>query len=120
MAELPDRDAALLLDMLIAAKDAQSFVAGLDEGAFAGSQLHQYAVIRALGIIGEAAGRVSAQTHAAHPGIPWAEIIGMRNRLVHGYSEVRLDLVWGVLRDRLPPLIATLTGLVPSEPRDAG
>ena len=62
MADLPGRDAALLLDMLLAARDAQSFVEGLDEAAFRASRLHQNAVIRSLEVIGEAAGKVSADT----------------------------------------------------------
>jgi uncharacterized protein with HEPN domain len=91
MADLPERDAALFLDMLLAARDAKAFIEGL----------------------GEAAGRVSAVTRAGHPNIPWREITGMRHRLIHGYGEVRLDLVWTVLRDRLDPLITTLVALVP-------
>lgn len=59
-------------------------------------------------MIGEAAGKVSAATSAAHPEIPWREITGMRHRLIHGYGEVRLDLGWMVLRERLGPLIAVL------------
>ena len=115
MADLPERDAALLLDMLIAARDAQSFVAGLDESSFFGSRLHQNATIRSLEIIGEAAGKVSASTRTAHPEIPWREISGMRHRLIHGYAEVRLDLIWAVVQQRLDPLIATLAPLLPEE-----
>jgi len=115
MAELPGRDAALLLDMLLAARDAQGFAAELDEAAFLASRLHQNAVIRSLAIIGEAAGKVSAATQAANPEIPWREITGMRHRLIHGYGEVRLDVVWTVLRDRLGPLITELARLVPDE-----
>jgi uncharacterized protein with HEPN domain len=62
MADPPEREAALLLDMLLAARDAAGFVAELDESAFLASRLHQNAVIRSLEIIGEAAGRVSAAT----------------------------------------------------------
>jgi uncharacterized protein with HEPN domain len=58
---------------------------------------------------------VSAATQAAHPEIPWREITGMRHRLIHGYAEVRLDLVWVVLRDRLGALIDHLAILVPGE-----
>jgi uncharacterized protein with HEPN domain len=76
MVELPERDAALLLDMLLAARDAQAFVKGLDEGAFLASRLHQNAAIRSE-VLGEAAGKVSAATQAAHPEIPWREITGM-------------------------------------------
>ena len=113
MADSSERDAALLLDMLLAARDAQRFVEGLDEAAFLASQLHQNAVIRSLEVLGEAAGKVSAAVTAAHPEIPWREITGMRHRLIHGYAEVRLDLVWTVVRDRLAPLIAQLAALIP-------
>ncbi len=118
MAELPERDAALLLDMLLAARDARSFVEGLDEAAFLASRLHQNATIRSLEVLGEAAGKVSAATQAAHPEISWREITAMRHRLIHGYGEVRLDLVWMVVRDRLGPLITKLVGLVPGESED--
>jgi uncharacterized protein with HEPN domain len=115
MAELPERDAGLLLDMLLAARDARSFIEGLDESAFLASRLHQNATIRALEIVGEAAGKISAATRAAHPEISWREITGMRHRLIHDYDEVRLDVVWRTVRDDLGPLIAILEGLIPPE-----
>jgi uncharacterized protein with HEPN domain len=59
------------------------------------------AAIRSLEVLGEAAGKVSAATQAAYPKIPWREITGMRHRLIHGYGEVRLELVWMVLQDRV-------------------
>jgi uncharacterized protein with HEPN domain len=61
------RDAALLLDIMLAAEDALSFVAGLDERAFLASGLHQSAVIRKLEVMGEAAGKVSTAFCASHP-----------------------------------------------------
>lgn len=115
MAELPNRDAALLLDMLLAARDAREFGAGLDQPSFLASRLHQSAIIRCLEVIGEAAGRVSPAVQSAHPEIPWRSITGMRHRLVHGYNEVQLDVVWSVVRDDLGPLIEVLDRLVPGE-----
>jgi uncharacterized protein with HEPN domain len=115
MADLPDRDAALLLDMLLAANDASSFVADLSQEGFLASRLHQNAVMRSLVVMGEAAGKVSPATRAAHPEIPWRDITAMRHRLIHGYGDVRLDLVWIVARDRLGPLIAELATLIPGE-----
>jgi uncharacterized protein with HEPN domain len=115
MAELPERDEAFLLDMLLAARDARYFVEGLDEAAFLASRLHQNAVIRSLEVIGEAAGKVSTATQAALPEISWRAITGMRHRLIHGYGEVRLDLVWTILRERLGPLIATLETVISDE-----
>ncbi len=109
------RDAALALDILSAANDALAFLEGLDESFFVASRLHQNAVIRSLEIVGEAAGKISAETRAAHPEIGWREITGMRHRLIHGYAEVRLDLVWDVAHNRLPSLIAALRPLIPAE-----
>lgn len=110
-----DRDAALLLDMLLAARDARSFVAGMDEAAFLASRLHQNAVIRALEVIGEAAGKVSSAFRAARPAISWREITGMRHRLIHGYDEVDLDVVWRVVTEHLEPLIVALEPLIRQE-----
>jgi uncharacterized protein with HEPN domain len=111
----PEGDAALLLDMLIAARDARSFLEGLDRAAFLASRLHQIAVIRSLEVIGEAAGRVSSATQATHGSIPWREITGMRHRLIHGYAEVSLDLVWTAATERLGPLIDALAARIHEE-----
>lgn len=66
------RDEALLLDMLLAARDVQEFVANLDRAQFDASKLHQNAVVRSNEIIGEAARSVSRGFQQAHPEIPWA------------------------------------------------
>ena len=118
--EPSDRDAALLLDMALAARDAIGFVADLDEAAFLASRLHQNAVIPSLAAIGKAAGKVSAGFCAEHPESPWREITGMRHRLIHGYAEVRLDVVWAVVETRLPPLLETLEPLLPPRGNDQG
>jgi uncharacterized protein with HEPN domain len=81
--------------VLFAAQAAQAFVKGLEEAAFLASPLHQNATIRSLEVIGEAV-RVSVATRTAHSEIPWREIMGMRHGLIHGYADVRLDLVWVV------------------------
>lgn len=109
------RDDAYLLDMLIAARDAMSFLKELSAEQFVASRIHQQAVMKALETIGEAAARVSEPTRAAHSELPWREIIGMRHRLVHGYFEIDLDKVWDTVRNDLPSLIAKLEPLVPPE-----
>lgn len=111
----PGRDAALLLDMVLAARDARGFLSGVDKAAFLASALHQSAVIRKLEVIGEAAGRVSTELRAKHAAVPWREIIGMRHRLIHGYDDIDLDTVYAVVRDRLGPLIAALEPLIPKD-----
>ena len=110
------RDDAWLLDMLLAARRAVRFAAPLTFSEFENDDLHQLAILKAVEIIGEAASRISEETKAKHPDIPWTEIIGMRNRLVHGYFAIRLDRVWQTVQDDLPPLIAQIEPLVPPEP----
>ena len=108
-------DTAYLLDMLLSARDAAEFAAGLTFPQFEQSQLHQNAILKAIEIIGEAAARISEETKQAHPGIPWPEIIGMRNRLVHAYFEVDLKRVWKTAQQDIPRLIDLIEPLVPPE-----
>ncbi|MBV9550962.1 MAG: DUF86 domain-containing protein [Alphaproteobacteria bacterium] len=112
------RDTALLLDIVLAAEDALSFAAALDEQAFLASDLHQSAIIRKFAIMGEAAGKVSKEFRAAHGEIPWAQMTGLRHRLVHDYGDVRLDIIWRVVKDTLPDLVASLRPLIPAEDSD--
>ena len=109
------RDEAFLLDMLIAAREAASFVSDLSREQFEASRMHQLAVMKALETIGEAAAQVSELTRAAHSEIPWREIVGMRHRLVHGYFEVDLGKVWDTVHHDLPSLIGLIEPLVPPE-----
>ena len=110
------RDDAWLLDMLLAARRAVRFAAPLTFSEFENDDLHQLAILKAVEIIGEAASRISEETKAEHPDIPWAEIIGLRNRLVHAYFAIQLDIVWQTVQEDLPPLIAQIEPLVPPEP----
>ena len=66
------------------------------------------ATLRCLEIIGEAASRVPESLRQQHPQIPWPQIIGTRNRLVHGYDLVDYDIIWSTVTEDLPPLIAEL------------
>jgi hypothetical protein len=68
----------------------ESYVSGIDDGVFLGNAEKQDAVIRQLQIIGEAAKRLSAELRAAYPDIPWREVAGMRDKLVHDYFGVDL------------------------------
>ena len=72
----------------------------------------QLALTRLVEIIGEAASRVSMDTRQRHPDIPWSNIVGMRNRLIHGYDVVDLNLLWDTVSSDLPPLIEALAAIV--------
>ena len=86
-------DDSYLIDMLQAARRAAAFTEDLTYPQFQHSDLHQHAVLKVLEIIGEAASRITTDTHRAHPQIPWRQIIGLRNRVVHGYFDIDLDLI---------------------------
>ena len=110
------RDDARLVDMLLAARDAVEFAAPLTFREFSDDRLRQLAILKSIETIGETASRISEETKAKNPGVPWTEIIGVRNHLVHGYFAIRLDRVWQTVRNDLPPLIAQLEPLVSPEP----
>ncbi len=66
----------------------------------------------------EAASRITTQRQNELPQIPWAQITGMRNRLIHGYFDIKLDLVWDTINQDLPPLIAELENIIASEQQE--
>lgn len=106
-------DDSYLLDMLLAARKAAKFARGLGYERFIQSDLHQNAIFKVLEIIGEAASRVSETTREAHPGIPWPNVVGLRNRIVHAYFEIDLDVIWNIVTDDVPALITELERIVP-------
>ncbi len=108
------RDLQFLLDMLESAKLATRYVAEKSKSDFSSDVQLQDAVIRRLAIIGEAARRVSEATCQNFPMIPWIEIRGMRNRLVHEYDDLDVDIVWDTVKNSLPLLTQELEKIVPS------
>lgn len=106
-------DDTLLLDMLLAARKIERFAAELSQEQFQSSDLHQSAVIRELQVIGEAARLISKQMKAAHKNIEWTIIAGLRNRIVHEYFRIDLDLLWGVVQEDIPALIQEIELLIP-------
>ena len=110
-------DRSYLLDMLVAACDAVAFAQGLSYDEFAKDRRSQLAILKSVEIIGEAASRLSVETKERHPDIPWREIVGMRNRLVHAYFDIDLRLVWETVDSDLPVLVAQLKPLVPPQSR---
>ena len=110
-----ERDYAYLLDMLLAARDAVEFSGQITYSQFENSRLHQNAILKAVEIVGEAAVQVSPGMRERQLDIPWGEIVGMRNRLVHAYFDVDIGLVWQTVQKDLPPLIAQLERIVPPD-----
>ena len=109
------RDIACILDIQHEAKTALGFVAGKTFEEFENDLQCQYAVIRGIEVMGEAAARVSDDFVAQHPEIPWRQIIGMRNRMIHGYDDIVLSVVWEVLRTHIPDLVRLVEPLAPPQ-----
>ena len=105
-------DQIRLRHMLDAAEDARSFVVGRDREDLEKDRMLALALVRSIEIIGEAGARVSAEGRAEVPQIPWTEIVAMRNRLIHGYFDVNLDIVWETTQKDLPPLVDTLRSIL--------
>lgn len=68
----------------------------------------ELSLVRLVEVVGEAASRVAPEEQAQYPSIPWPKIVGMRQRLVHGYDTVDLQVLWDTITDDLPPLIIAL------------
>jgi len=107
------RDDACVLDMLIAARKIRAFTDGVTQDRFLRDELMQHGIMRLIEILGEAARHLSEGFKANHPEIPWRQIIGMRNRMVHEYFRVIPAKVWEVVEKEIPSLIALMEPLVP-------
>lgn len=107
---------AFLGDMLDYARRAHAKVANLSHDDWAGDEDVRLAVAYLVQIVGEAASRLSEETRASLPDLPWRQMIGLRNRLVHGYGTIRTEAIWDVAKTDLPALIATLEQINLSEP----
>ncbi len=73
------------------------------------------ALIRLLEIAGEAASRVSGKFREQHGEIPWSHIVSLRNRLIHGYDSIDMDILWSILQNDIPTLVSYFEKIVPTE-----
>lgn len=103
-------DAAYVADIAQACRHISDFVAGIAEDHFLESILLQSAVSRQIEIIGEAARRLSHEYRDCHEAVPRKRIIGMRDRLIHGYDDIHLGIVWKVANEEVPILLKHLEG----------
>ncbi|PWH18803.1 MAG: hypothetical protein DDG59_05190 [Anaerolineae bacterium] len=94
--------------MLEYARKARNIAMGRRREDLDRDEVLQLALTRAVEVIGEAAGRISDATRNQHSEIPWRDIVGMRNRLIHGYDAVDANLLWDTVTVDLPPLIEAL------------
>ena len=94
--------------MLDAARDALDFAQGKTQEDLPQNRMLALAIVKSIQTIGEAAAHVPPETREQYPDIRWTDIVGMRNRLVHSYYEIDLEIVWKTVREDLPLLVKAL------------
>ena len=106
------RDAAILLeDIREAVAKIGRYVSGMDRTAFLGDEKTVDAVVRNVEIIGEAVKQLPDNFKAANSAVPWAQIAGLRNRIVHDYAGVDIEIIWQVVQESLPELITQISNI---------
>ena len=94
--------------MLDHSREAVALTRGITLEELVKNRVLFLAVVHLVEIVGEASNWVPKSDQAKYPGINWKDIVGVRNRLIHGYDNVDVDVLWGILVSDLPPLITSL------------
>jgi uncharacterized protein with HEPN domain len=94
--------------MLDHAREAVAMVQGKTRRDLDQDRKLNLSLVRLLEIVGEAANRIAKEERSGYADIPWPEIVGLRNRLIHGYDEVDFDILWQIVKQDLPPLVKSL------------
>ena len=91
-------------DIIDAIRKAESFIKDVDYNKFTKDDKTIFAVVRALEIVGEAVKNIPNEARKKYPEIPWKDIAGMRDKLIHSYFGVNLERVWKAVKEEIPPL----------------
>ncbi len=94
-----------LCDVIDAIKTAQDFTNQMNFDNFVKDKKTIFAITRALEIVGEAIKKIPVHLRKKFPSIPWKDLAGMRDKLIHNYSGVNLSIVWETVTQELPPLL---------------
>ena len=108
-------DLVRLRHMLDSAREAVELIRSKSRSDLDNDRVLSLALVRLLEVVGEAANRVTTTTRKQNANIPWSQIVGLRNRLIHGYDTINLDILWKILTDDLPVLIDRLERAVAHE-----
>lgn len=114
MSSRTDRD--FLSDILEAIRRARLYVDGMGYDQFLADIKTQDAVIRALEVVGEATKRLSSTVREQHSLLPWKSMAGVRDKLIHDYFGVNLDVVWQIVTEELPPIGQQMEKILTEEP----
>lgn len=111
-------DHVRLQHMLEAAQSAIIFLEKRERSDLDTDAMLKLALVRCIEIIGEASTQISGDYKEDHPDLPWAVMRGIRNRLVHAYFDVDLDIVWSTVKENLPPLVEQLEKILDDKTSD--
>ena len=110
---MPKRDAELLIeDMFEAINKIERYTAGFDQEAFLQDEKTIDAVARNLEVLGEATRQMPDDFMDQHPDIPWRQMAGLRNRIVHDYFGLDLEIIWDVVSNGIPELKTSVASLL--------
>ncbi|PIG93966.1 DUF86 domain-containing protein [Gloeocapsopsis sp. IPPAS B-1203] len=110
------RDSASVLDIFLAGQRALTFAQGLDRSELETDVMRHSAILYQIEIMGEATKRLSIVFRNQHPEVPWKDIAGMRDIIIHRYDQIDFDMVWQVIQNNIPELLAMIAPLLPEEP----
>ena len=102
--------------MLEAVRDAMAFAEGESRSSLNSDRMLLLSLVKCVEIVGEAASKVTPECRRASPAIPWAAIVTMRHRLVHGYFDINRDILWQTIQEDLPQLAADLERILADFP----
>ncbi len=108
-------DTVRVQHMIEAAQAAIGFASGRQAPDLGSDRMLLFALVRAIEVIGEAAGKVSEDLRRSSPQIPWAMIVSMRNRLIHAYFDIDHEILWKTVMNELPALLPRLQALLKNE-----
>ena len=107
-----DDDRIRIEHMIDAAESVAKFTIGRQPPDLNADRMLLFAVVRAIEVVGEAAGRVSEEMRSQVTIVPWRSLVSMRNRLIHGYFDIDTEIVWKTATEELPALLPLLKSLI--------
>lgn len=107
-----------VVDMIEFAEKVLAYTRDVDQDTLVADPLRYDAVLRNLELIGEAATHIPGHVRAAHPDVPWRAIVGLRNRLAHGYLTISESVVWTTIQEAVPSLVPSLRSVLNAPPDD--